>query len=262
MEIEIDYTKSAQDNAQDYFAKSKEAKRKQEGAEQAIDRLEKKVKELERTKTVEKKMRKLEERAWYEKFYWFFTSDGMLAIGGRSAQQNEEAVSKYMDSSDLFFHANVFGASAVILKNGANASSAAKEEAAQFAACFSKAWEGAGTSADVFAVKKDQVSKSSKAGYLSTGGFLISGEREWFRNVRLELCAFMAEVKADSGSSASKLSVAPRISCDRMGTKGIALTPGKTRKSEAAAAISKKLGYQDIDYVMQHLPPGEFHISL
>ena len=45
------------------------------------------------------------------------------------------------------------------------------------------------------------------------------------------------------------------------GAKGIRLTPGKTKKSEAAGKLSRLLSYEDIDYIMQHLPPGEFHLE-
>lgn len=271
MEIGIDYTKSAQENAQDYFERAKDAKRKLEGARQAAARLEEKVRTLEKSKFIEKKIRKKEEREWYEKFYWFFASNGMLAIGGRSAQQNEEVVSKYLGPNDLFFHANIFGASAVVLKEGKAAGKDVKEEAAQFAACFSKAWENNQSAVDVFAVGKEQISKSSQAGSLGTGSFLISGEREWFKNVKLELWAFSVSTDAvrqegtpspSAPAGPGKFSIVPSIAYPRLGpVKGVRLTPGKVRKSEAAAKLSKKLGYDNIDYVMQHLPPGEFHLE-
>jgi NFACT protein RNA binding domain len=271
MEIGIDYTKSAQENAQDYFERAKDAKKKLEGAKQAITRLEGKVKTLEKSKVIEKKIRKKEEREWYEKLYWFFASDGRLVIGGRSAQQNEEVVSKYLSPEDLFFHANIFGASAVVLKEGKAAGKEVREEAAQFAACFSKAWENNQSSVDVFAVGREQISKSSQAGSLGTGSFLISGEREWFKNVKLELWAFSAAatgkeacqggtpaILADSG----KFNVVPGQTYPKLGPlKGVKLTPGKMKKSEAAAKLARKLDYPNIDYIMQHLPPGEFHLE-
>ena len=271
MEIGIDYTKSAQENAQHYFEESKEAKRKLEGAKQAIGRLEEKVRALEKSKVIEKKIRKREEREWYERFYWFFASDGRLAIGGRSAQQNEEAVSKYLGPEDLFFHANIFGASAVVLKDGKAASKEVKGEAAQFAACFSKAWENGLSSVDVFAVGREQISKSSQAGSLGTGSFLISGEREWFKNVKLELWAFSAEARTAPGAvsvreevpvNPGRFNIVPGLTYLGIGSvPGVRLMPGKVRKSEAAAKLSKKLGYDNIDYIMQHLPPGEFHLE-
>ncbi len=285
MEIDVDYTKSAQENAQNYFEKAKEAKKKLEGAKQTAARLEGKVKSLEKSKFIEKKIRKREEREWYEKFYWFFASNGMLAIGGRSAQQNEEIVSRYLGPKDLFFHANIFGASAVALKDGKSASKDVEEEAAQFAACFSKAWENGLSAVDVFAVGREQISKSSQAGSLGTGSFLISGERKWFKNVRLELWAFSAETRITLGEgqkydvkvnaalgavspppailvNSGRFNVVPALTYSKIGqASGIRLMPGKARKSDAAAKLSKRLNYDNIDYIMQHLPPGEFHLE-
>ncbi len=280
MDAELDYTKSAQENANAYFEKSKEAKRKMEGASQAIKKLEKKVEGLEVEKVVSKELIKSEEREWYEKFYWFFASNGMLVIGGRSAQQNELINSKYFEDKDLFFHANIFGASAVVVKNGVDASDEVKEEAAQFAACFSSAWENNQSAVDVFSVGRSQVSKSENKGYLGTGSFLISGDRAWYRNVKLELYALVSENKIPLQNktvkdnalisstplsivvNSSKFNVVPSEAYKRAGAvKGVKLVPGKLKKSDAAKALTKKLGYHDLDYVMQHLPPGEFSLE-
>jgi predicted ribosome quality control (RQC) complex YloA/Tae2 family protein len=260
MEAELDYTRSAQQNAEAYFEKAKEAKRKLEGAKQAIERLEQRLNDAEKEKTASRELYKKEEREWYEKFYWFFTSNYLLAIGGRSAQQNELINAKYFDANDLLFHANIFGASAVVLKNGANSSAEVKEEAAQFAACFSKAWESGQSAVDVFSARRDQVSKSQNRGYLGTGSFLISGEREWYRNVKLEICACNREISGIKGRK-SVLSVAPASTCMKLGLRDlICLRPGDKRKSDIAKLIAKRFGARDIDYIMQHLPPGGFSV--
>ncbi len=256
MEIEIDFTRSAQDNADSYFKLSKKLKRKAEGAAIAIKDLElKKAKIRRNAKPVQPSIKKIEEKKWYEKFNWFVASDGRLAIGGRSALQNEAINSKYFETNDLFFHADVFGASVVILKDGVNAGAVAREEAAQFAACYSKAWENAMASANVYALKRDQVSKSKEKGSLGTGSFLLEGEREWFKGVALELCAYR-------NADAEKPTVVPVSTCMAMGIRRfILLKPGNTKKSDAAKAICKRLSFGDIDYIMQHLPPGSFSIK-
>lgn len=266
VEIEIDFTKSAQDNANDYFAKAKKAKRKAEGAEQAVKDLEKKLASVEAKAPQPKVMKKIEEKEWYEKFHWFFTSNGVLAIGGKSADQNELINSKHFLEGDLFFHAEVFGADVVVLKGGENAPREIKEEVAQFAACHSKAWQDGASSATVYSLKRDQVSKSSQKGYLSKGGFALSGEREWYRNVPLELCAVLQtrkkEVREDMGEDVKRVSVVPKRTLDASGEKHyLLIKPGKSKKSDAAKFIAKSLGYDDVDKVMQLLPAGDFSIS-
>ncbi|MGC9157073.1 MAG: NFACT RNA binding domain-containing protein [Candidatus Micrarchaeia archaeon] len=279
MQIELDYTKTAQENAEEYFKKAKELEKKARGAEEAIEKLEEAKAKLESEPAEKRKLKLMRKKEWYEKFNWFFTTNGMLVISGRSAQQNEELYAKYFSQNDLFFHANIFGASVTLLKNGANAKKEDKEEAAQFAACFSKAWENGLSSIDVFAAKKEQVSKSSQKGYLATGSFLISGEREWFKNMPLELCAFVGQVKIELSnpeanavtnlvptsllvSSTAVLNVIPKKACEKKRLmNAIALKPGPIKKSEIAKELAKKLGFDDLDYIMQHLPAGGFAIE-
>ena len=183
------------------------------------------------------------------------TSSNMLAIGGRSALQNELVNSKYFENTDLFFHADIFGASVVVLKGGIDAPRNIKEEVAQFAGCFSKAWENSMSSVNVYSVKREQVTKSKEKGSLGTGSFLIEGEREWFKGVGLELCAYK-EIEGQ------KPTIVPTSTCMAIGVKKfILLKPGNVKKSDAAKMLSRKLNFNDIDYIMQHLPAGSFSIK-
>ncbi len=257
MDITIDFTKSAQENAQQYFGSSKKAKWKAAGAEKAVKELENELGKESGKAGERKEIRRIVEKEWYEKFNWFYTSTNMLVIGGRSAQQNELVNSKYFESNDLFFHADIFGASVTIMKDGVDSTTESREEAAQFAACYSSAWENR-ASTDVYSVKRDQVSKSTGKGSLGTGSFLITGEREWFRRLQLELCAFIEEGSSDK----TPFRVVPSLTAERRKTKHyLSVRPGNTKKSDAAKFIAKKLGYNDIDYVMQHLPAGSFSIK-
>ncbi len=255
MKVEIDFTKSAQDNADSYYRLSKKLKKKIAGASIAIGDLEAKRATIAAKPKPEKEVRKIEERKWFEKFNWFNTSNNMLAIGGRSAMQNELVNSKYFEATDLFFHADIFGASVVILKDGVNAPREIKEEVAQFAGCFSKAWESGMSSVNVYCARREQVTKSKEKGSLGTGSFLIEGEREWFKGMGLELCAYK-EIEGQ------KPNVVPILTCMAIGVKKyILLKPGNSKKSDTAKTLSRKLGFNDIDYIMQHLPAGSFSIK-
>lgn len=119
---------------------------------------------------------------WYHRFRWFETSDGALVLGGRDAGQNEELVKRYMEGNDTFVHADVHGASVVIVKGPTER----MDEVAQFAATFSGAWRAGHFEADVYAARPDQVSKTPEAGeYVGRGSFIVRGERTWFRSVPL-----------------------------------------------------------------------------
>jgi predicted ribosome quality control (RQC) complex YloA/Tae2 family protein len=128
---------------------------------------------------------------WYERFRWFHTSDGFLVIGGRNADQNEDLVKKYTESSDLFFHAQAHGAPVTILKATGPSESArdvdiperSREEAAQFAVSYSTVWKDGHYSGDVYMVTPDQVSKTPESGeFIEKGSFVVRGDRTYYRD--------------------------------------------------------------------------------
>ena len=256
MEIEIDFTKSAQDNANDYFKRSKKLLLKKEGAQKAVKELEEKLSETEANYVKkERKVTKIEKKEWYEKFHWFYTSNNMLAIGGRDAHQNEMVNSKHFDDNDLFFHADIFGASPVVLKDGASSGKEIREEVAQFAACYSSAWKEGLHTIDVYAIRRDQVSKSTSKGSLGTGSFLISGERDWYRSMQLMLVMLVKD---------GKLHAMPFHTFMRLGDtaiKHVKISQGNYKKSDAAKKIAAKLEYDDLDTIIRQLPAGSFRIE-
>ncbi len=256
MEVKIDFTKTAQDNANDYYTRSKRLVHKIEGAKKSIAEMEKRL-EKEREKETEDKgpvIKRVIKREWYERFHWFITESGSLAIGGRDAKQNEKLNSDYFEEGDLFFHADIFGASVFILKNGTKAKDSEKLEVARLAAGYSSAWENMQKSVDVYAMKREQVSKATSKGSIGTGSFLLSGEREWFRNTPLGLCVY---------SEGDKLYVAPPLAIKRLGIKKyVEVSQGQKKKSDAAKYIEHALGYEDLDYIMQQLPAGGFDFKL
>ena len=263
MRIKIDFTKSAQENGNDYYAKSKKLLLKKEGAEKAAVELQQKLaKETERIQVLQSKERQVlvsYKKEWYEKFRWFNTSNGMLVIGGRDAQQNEMLNSKYFEEDDLFFHADIFGAPVTILKGGASADMGIKEEVAQFAASYSSTWEKMIRSVDVYSMRRDQVSKSTAKGSLGVGSFLLRGEREWFRNVPVSLIIAIEE--------GSRPKAMPALTFQKLRTelkekmKYVVLAQGNGKKSDAAKQIMKLLNFNDIDLLMQLLPTGTFKID-
>ncbi len=260
MEIEIDFTKNAQQNANDYYNKAKKLESKKEGAKAAVEDLEKRLEEENRKMDEAEKAAsapiKKGERRWYEKFHWFYTSSGKLAVGGRDAQQNELVNSKYFEDNDLFFHADIFGASVTILKGGRDSDEEERKEVAQFAGCYSSAWKNMQKSVDVYALTREHVGKSTDKGSLGTGSFLLSGEREWFRNVELSLVMFVSEgLNVVPGSAFEKIKAQKGI------TLFATVEQGNKQKSDAAKEIAKRLGYQDIDYIMQQMPAGTFTIG-
>ncbi len=258
MKITIDFTKSAQENADSFYKKGKRLVQKRAGAELAIKRLEKRLAEAKTHSIRVPKPKAVvsAQKEWYEKFHWFFTSDNMLVIGGRDAHQNEQLNSKHFDDNDLFFHANIFGASVTILKDGTKAPKEAREEAAQFAACYSSAWKEMQPVVDVYAMRRGQVTKSTSKGSIATGSFLLSGEREWYKDVAPSLVFFAKDGRPNVAPEAAFYRSKHEPSEGRVLVK-----EGKMQKSDAAKKIAASLGVNEIDTIMQQLPAGTFKVE-
>jgi predicted ribosome quality control (RQC) complex YloA/Tae2 family protein len=187
--------KSITDNANRYYEKAKKVKSKMEGAQIALVQSKKELKYvIERKIKVEKRLPEgpveRYKPEWYEKFRWFKSSEGFLAIGGKDAETNEILIKSHLEPNDLVFHSTVHGAPFFIVKNpeGVEIPKQTMQETAEAAASYSSAWGSGWGNADVYAVKPDQVSKTPNSGeYLSKGAFVIRGERKWFKNVPLKV---------------------------------------------------------------------------
>lgn len=125
---------------------------------------------------------------WFEKFNYCFTSNNKLIISGKNAQQNDILVKKHLENGDLYFHADIHGASSVILKNGLKyKDEKCIEETGYLALCMSSAWKNKVTS-NVFYVNSEQVTKMANTGeYLKTGSFMIRGKKNYVDVHKLEL---------------------------------------------------------------------------
>ncbi len=203
-----------------------------------------------------------EKKRWYHRFRWFETSDGTLVLGGRDAGQNEELVKRYMEGKDLFVHADVHGASVVIVKGATER----MDEVAQFAASYSGAWRAGHLEADVYAVRPDQVSKTPEAGeYVSRGSFIVRGERTWFRSVPLGIAIGLGPNSVIGG---------PPTAVEERAPTHALLRPGPYEPNDTARRVLRALRDQvgadggrgakavlNTEAVARFVPPGGSEIA-
>ncbi|MFB6176472.1 MAG: ribosome rescue protein RqcH, partial [Halobaculum sp.] len=207
---------------------------------------------------------------WYERFRWFHTSDGFLVVGGRNADQNEEIVKKYLDSNDLFFHTQAHGGPVTVLKatgpsepsRDVDIPEQSKEEAAQFAVAYSSVWKDGRGAGDAYMVTPDQVSKTPESGeYLEKGGFVIRGDRTYFRDVPARVA-----VGIQAEDETQVIGGPPSAIRERAETI-IELEPGKFAQNDAAVKCYRefKTRFTDesfvrkvasADQIQEFLPPG------
>lgn len=254
MKITLDFRKTVDENAADYFEKSKKAKKKLKGALKALEQSRLKLKKAEEEVVVaeESKIKKIQKREWYEKFRWFVSSDGFLVIGGRDAVTNEIVIKKYCDEKDLVFHTDMAGSPFVVIKSeGKEIPKATMQEAADFTAVFSRAWKKGLSTLDVFYVKPDQVTKEANAGEsLAKGSFMIIGKTNYLPP-KMSLGVGIYEKKVMSGPVS-----AMKKHCEKI----VEVVQGDNKASDIAKTI-KKLIDGDLDEIIRALPAGGCNIK-
>ncbi|KAG9777798.1 hypothetical protein KCU88_g4455, partial [Aureobasidium melanogenum] len=186
--IDIDLGLSPWANARQYYEQKKNAavkeKRTLEAATMALKSAERKIEaDLKRGLKQEKAaLRPARKQFWFEKFLYFISSDGYLVIGGKDAQQNELLYRRYLKRGDVYVHADLQGASSVIVKNNPRTPDApippsTLSQAGALTVCTSSAWDSKAVMG-AWWVNAEQVSKTAPSGeYLTTGGFIIRGHK-------------------------------------------------------------------------------------
>jgi predicted ribosome quality control (RQC) complex YloA/Tae2 family protein len=280
-------------NADRLYQEAKRIEDKKEGAKQAIENTRAELEEVEQRReeweaddSADEPDEETEDvdwlarpsvpirstEQWYEDYRWFRTSDDLLVIGGRNADQNEELVKKYLDKGDLFFHTQAHGGPATILKATGPSESydesievpeQSKEEAAQFAVSYSAIWKEGKFAADVYTVDHDQVSKTPESGeYLDKGGFAIRGDRTYFEETPVSVAIGIAcepETRVIGGP--------PSAITDQAETT-IEVEPGKYAQNDIAKRLYRefKSRFEDEtfvrkiaspDLIQEFLPPGQ-----
>ncbi|MFH0955384.1 MAG: NFACT RNA binding domain-containing protein [Candidatus Micrarchaeota archaeon] len=268
MRAELDLDKTVEQNAERYFELGKKFKKKLKGLESSMAPLQKELQKARQTRALcvqSKKAPVKRKREWFEKFRWFKTTDDFLVIGGRDAKSNEQVVKKFLDDSDLYFHADVLGAPHCALKTKKNSAPIeSKKEAAVFAAIFSRAWQSGTTAADGYGVLPEQVSKKAVSGeFLSAGAFMIYGEREWYRKIALR-CGIGIEKIGDDWRVIS----GPVSAVKKHAAFFVEIRPGKTEKGDLSKKLFRfflfkaqnSLGSVSLDDFIAALPTGESDI--
>ncbi|KJE93248.1 serologically defined colon cancer antigen 1 [Capsaspora owczarzaki ATCC 30864] len=186
MKVDIDITASVHANAESYFSRKKQAAAKEQrtidASSKALKSAERQTKQQLKQVAVKATVNKVRKVLWFEKFLWFITSENYLVIGGRDMQQNELLVKRHLRNGDAYVHADLHGASSVIVKNPTPDQPVPIRslcEAGTFAVCYSSAWD-AKVITSAWWVAANQVSKTAPTGeYLTTGSFMIRGRKNF-----------------------------------------------------------------------------------
>jgi predicted ribosome quality control (RQC) complex YloA/Tae2 family protein len=195
-------------------------------------------------------------KEWYEKFRWFFTTPGKLAIGGRDAQSNTTLIRRHLQDGDTVYHADLFGSPFFILKGGKEQAEEEVREVAKATVTFSSAWKTGLGAADAYWVAPEQVSAAGPSGeYLAHGSFAINGKKNFVTKNTVEVA-----VGIDDGG---RIVSGPEEAIMKVARGHVTLVPSREKPSDTAKRVLHELGpYADpgvsisLDEVMRMLPAG------
>ncbi len=270
MEVEIDFRKTPQKNAEKYFEESKKARKKLDAAERAIKETLKKIDEvrLKEEKKAEKPLKRVRGK-WFNKFHWCITSDDFLVIAGRDATQNDMIFKKHIEPGDIVLHADIQGAPLTVVKSEGKATTpSALKEAGEIAASYSSAWKHGLGSVDVYWVNPNQVSKTAESGeFLPKGSFMIRGRKVYLRKIPLRIAV---GIKIERGEQITAVVIAGGLeSISKHARYFTTIVPGSLEQGAAAQEVKKRLIYKaqpddkslienvELDEIRKNIPSGK-----
>lgn len=239
------------------FDQAKSLETKSKAASDSAEKLEKRMpmpREREPTRTRPLPRRKQE---WYQRFRWFFTSEGKLALGGRDAQTNSTLITRHLQDNDTIYHADLFGSPFFILKGGEVQTQEEVLQVAQATVAFSSAWKTGLGAADAYWVRPTQVRTAAPSGeYLQRGSFAITGKKNFVNKILVEVAVGIdAEGRLLAGPEAAVRVQAPHY---------LVLRPQREKGSDTAKRVMKDLAgsvgegfpVPSLDETLRMLPTG------
>ena len=126
---------------------------------------------------------------WFERYRWFYTTDGVLAVGGRDSSSNSAIIRKHLEKNDKVFHAEISGSPFFLLKDSDTITPASLTEVAHATVCFSKVWKESMYGSSAYWVNPEQVKKAAPSGQsMAKGSFMIEGQRNFVKISTLKMC--------------------------------------------------------------------------
>ncbi|KAF3906087.1 hypothetical protein ABW21_db0208317 [Orbilia brochopaga] len=190
LDIDIDLSLTGYANARTYYSQKRSAVVKEtktlQSSVKALKSTERKIqKDLKQAYKAEKmELRSLRRQGWWEKFYWFVSSEGYLVLGAKDPTQADMLYKRYFKRGDIWVHADVPGSCHVLVKNKVADMKAPVPpytlgQAGALAVASSDAWEKKQV-IPAWWVEYDQVGKIGAGGtVLGMGEFSVKGEKRW-----------------------------------------------------------------------------------
>lgn len=192
--VEIDIRLSAFANARLYFDSKKLAASKMEKVEQntgmALKNAKKRIdKDLsKKLKQETESLKQIRNKFWFEKFYWFITSEGYLCLAGKDDSQVDIIYYRHFNDNDCLVSADIDGSLKVFVKNpfeGHPVPPTSLMQAGAFALASSAAWNSKITTS-AWVVDGKEISKKNKDGsFVPSGSFNLIAQKNFLPPIQL-----------------------------------------------------------------------------
>ncbi len=174
----------------------------------------------------------IRKKNWFERYRWFYTSDGILAVGGRDSSSNSAIIRKRLEKNDKVFHTEISGSPFFLLKDDISPTSASLTEVAHATVCFSRAWKESIYGSSAYWVNPDQVKKAAPSGQsMGKGSFAIEGQRNFVKISTLKLCVAIIKQEENYLLTCGPPSLQDRCVCYAM------IEPGSMEMVDVAKKI-------------------------
>lgn len=247
--------------------------KKQTGAIESIESLRRKnQKDIEKLKSQSQESKKavffteFKKKEWFERYRWFYTSDGLLAIGGRDSSSNSAIIRKQLGKNDKVFHAEIFGSPFFIVKDVPESLPFdSLNEVASATVCFSRAWREAMYGMSAYWINPDQVKKAAPSGqFLSRGSFALEGHKNFIKVPGLRLAVGILYhderyiIMCGPPEPVKKICICYAV----IEPGGSDITETAKRLRVEFIKLQEDIAKQfDIDDFVRALPAGESHIT-
>jgi len=182
----------------------------------------------------------MQERAkakWYERYYWFFSSNGLLVFAGKNMRNNRTIMKRYCKPEDLILSSEMEDAPLVVVKTQ-NISPIPAEtiyEAAELAIDYSSVWEKKMENFPAFYIKPEQVVVDEK--------IQINGEKKFLEKIKPRISIGILQENVWN----AKLIFGPPTAVKKHTPYMLTLIPGDVEAGKLAGEIKKLL--------LQKIPP-------
>lgn len=193
----VDINLSPYANATTYFETKKLAESKQvkveKNTEVALKNAERKINQdlqrlLKEEEALGGKLRQIRPKYWFEKFFWFVSSDGYLCLAGKDGMQNDMIYFRHISDNDYFVSADVENSLKVFIKNpfkGEDVPPLTLMQAGMYALAASDAWQNKVSTLAWVMLVADLSKKDVDGTLLSPGSFNYTAKKEYLPPTQL-----------------------------------------------------------------------------